>query len=501
MDLEFNSLHNQREAAENYVKSQKHLGWKLVNANYDDGGYSGGNINRPALKKLKEDIISGKIDIVIVYKIDRLSRSLQDFVNLSTFFNEHGVSFISVTQQIDTESSMGKLMLNILLSFAQFEREMTSDRIKDKIAAAKKKGLWTGGILPIGYSSKDKKLIKNKDAKIIQEIFEKIADGFSTQDLVLHLNKYNILTNKGVKFYNNRIYGILNNQIYLGKVSHQGKYYEGKHKGFISKELWDKAHNQIKSRPTDKRRVAKYPGLLKGLVFCRYCNCAMTPNYAKKKNNAVFRYYTCMSIIRYGSKSCHLKRVNSNELENIIEKEILKYLKNPEISINFLNKKKVEINKIEELWQKLPFDQKQIIAKEVIKNIFIDHFYFKLTFQDQTIFNYERIAKKIILSNDATVSKQKQLKLNQKIRALMQEAIRLNDYQEKGLSIKKIAILKKISKSQTARILSMNNLHPEIQEKILSPYFPYKLKVSDFHKGFPKSKNEQLKWFKNLLKS
>lgn len=169
--MEFNSIHNQREAAENYIKSQKHSGWQLVTTNYDDGGYSGGNLDRPALKQLKEDIALGKIDVVVVYKVDRLSRSLRDFVNLSTFFEKYSVSFVSIAQQIDTSNSMGKLTLNMLLSFAQFEREITSERLKDKIKAAKKKGMWTGGVPPIGYSCKNKKLVKNKDAKIIQNIF------------------------------------------------------------------------------------------------------------------------------------------------------------------------------------------------------------------------------------------------------------------------------------------------------------------------------------------
>jgi len=307
--LEFNSIQNQREAAENYIKSQKHLGWQLIPTNYDDGGYSGGNLDRPALKQLKEDIEFGKVDVVVVYKVDRLSRSLRDFVNLFTFFEKYQVSFISITQQIDTSSSMGKLTLNMLLSFAQFEREITSERLKDKIRAAKKKGMWTGGFIPMGYNSKDKKLIRNKDAKIIKEIFEKIASGLAIQEVFVYLNNNNIPTNTGDKFCKNKIYQILNNRIYIGEISHDGKSYQGKHKAIISKALWDAAHQQLKSKNSlaNSKRTAKYPALLKGVVFCKYCNCAMIPSHTKKKK-AIFRYYICMNIVRYGSNACHLKR-------------------------------------------------------------------------------------------------------------------------------------------------------------------------------------------------
>jgi site-specific DNA recombinase len=500
LDLEFNSIHNQREAAENYIRSQKHLGWQLVTTHYDDGGYSGGTIERPALKKLKEDIALGKIDIVVVYKVDRLSRSLRDFVNLSNFFEQYNVSFVSITQQIDTSNSMGKLTLNMLLSFAQFEREITSERLKDRIKAARKKGFWTGGNPPMGYSCKNKKLVRNKGAEIIQTIFKKVAEGMPVQELVSYLSVNNILTNTGARFIKNYIYRTLHNQLYIGKISHLEKIYNGKHKAIISKELWSQAHQKLKLQTISANKtISKYPALLKGLMFCKYCNCAMTPNYTKKKK-LVFRYYTCMNILRYGSKSCHLKRINAIEPEVIAEKEILKILSNPQIAVNFLSKEKVERNKIESIWKKLPIDQKQIITKEIVKNIVIDHFCLQITFNDQETKNFEREFTKIIRTDDETILKQQQENLNKVVRELMLKAINLKQKLDNGLSVRNIAALEGVSKSQIYRLIRMNYLIPEIQEKILSSTFPYKLKLQDFQEKFPIDQKQQLKWFCDLVK-
>jgi hypothetical protein len=438
--------------------------------------------------------------VVVVYKVDRLSRSLKDFVNLFTFFEKYQVSFISITQQIDTSSSMGKLTLNMLLSFAQFEREITSERLKDKIKAAKKKGMWTGGFIPMGYDSKDKRLIRNKDAKIIEEIFEKIASGLAIQEVVSYFNNDNILTNTGVKFCKNKIYQILNNRIYIGEILHEGKSYKGRHKSIIPKSLWEAAHQQLKSKKLiNSKRASKYPALLKGLVFCKYCNCAMTPNYTKKKK-AIFRYYLCMNIVRYGSNACHLKRINAIELEEIIEKEILRVLRDPRISVNFLNKEKVIGNRIEDLWQNLPADQKQIVAKDVVQDIIVDHFSFKIALHDQPTFYHQRIIKDVIYSDDKTALEIKQNAFNYKVKKLIKKALQLKKYQKKGLSISKIAAIEKKSKSHTARIVYMNHLFPEIRDRILSPDFAYKLKVKDFEWGFPKSKEAQLVWFNSLLR-
>ncbi len=501
--MEFNSIHNQREAAENYIKSQKHLGWQLIHTNYDDGGYSGGNLDRPALSQLKEDIALGKIDVVVVYKVDRLSRSLRDFVNLSTFFEKYSVSFVSITQQIDTSNSMGKLTLNMLLSFAQFEREITSERLKDKIKAAKKKGMWTGGFPPIGYSCKNKKLVRNKDAEIIQNIFRDFESGKLVREILDDLKKLSLQTKSKTAFTRNQIYRILSNPLYIGKITHLDKIYKGRHKAIISRQTWEGVQIKLKQQTSNpgKNKNSKYPALLKGLVFCKYCNCAMTPNHTKNKKK-IFRYYTCMNIIRYGSKACHLKRINAEELENLITPEIIKILSNPQIAINFLNTKKVDRNSIDLIWQKLSIPQKQIIATELINKIIIDHFEINFHSARELISNPEpktfiRYHSEIIRSDDESVEKLHQEKLNKPIREKMQKAIQLKE-KYKNLSLDNIAKLEKKSKNQIARIFRMNNLVQEIQEKILSPTFPHQLKLKDFEK-FPKEEAKQLEWFNDLV--
>jgi site-specific DNA recombinase len=359
----------------------------LVITNYNDSGYSGENLERPALQKLKEDIEFDKVDVVVVYKVDRLSRSLKDFVNLFTFFEKYQLSFTSITQKIDTSSSMGKLTLNMLLSFAQFEREITSERLKDKIKAAKKKGMWTGGFFPMGYSGKDKKLIRNKDAKIIEEIFEKIANGLTVQEVISYFSDNNILTNTKVKFCKKKIYQILNNRIYLGEISH-----EGKHESIISKSLWEVDHQQLKSRNSSSniKRTAKYPALLKGLVFCKYCSCAMTPHYTKKKK-VIFRYYICMNTVRYGSNACYLKRINAIELEDIIEKEILRTLRDPRISVNFLNKEKVgELRSYGKICHMI---RSKLSPKILFKKLSLTIFHLKLHFVINQLFTIKESLK------------------------------------------------------------------------------------------------------------
>jgi len=502
--LEFNSIHNQREAAENYIKSQKHLGWQLIPTNYNDGGYSGGNLERPALQKLKEDIAFGKIDVVVVYKVDRLSRSLRDFVNLFTFFEKYQVSFISITQQIDTSSSMGKLTLNMLLSFAQFKREITSERLKDKIRAAKKKGIWMGGVPPIGYSSKNKKLVRNKDAEIIQNIFADFSNGKKVQEILENLKQTPLQIKIKNAVTKNQIYRILNNPLYVGKITHLDKIYKAKHRAIISKELWEKVQTKLKAQITNSGngRNSKYPALLKGLVFCKYCNCAMTPNYTKKQSK-IFRYYICMNIIRYGSKACHLKRINAEELENFVEPEIIKILHNPKIAIHFLNTERVAKNNITSIWQKLPIEQKQVITKEIVSKVTIDHFEIYLHPERELIGDAEskifiRQHTNIIKNDDDSVVKLQKEKLNKPIKEMIKKAIGLKK-KYRNLSFNNIAKLENKSKSQIARVFKMNYLMPEIQNQILSLSFSHRLKIKDFE-IFPKDKNKQLEWFESLIK-
>ena len=250
LEMEFNSLEAQREACEAYVASQRAEGWLLVPDRYDDGGFSGGTLERPALKRLLADIEAGKVDVVVVYKIDRLSRSLMDFSRLVEVFDQHKVTFVSVTQSFNTTTSMGRLTLNVLLSFAQFEREVIGERIRDKFAASRKRGMWMGGWAPLGYEVKDRKLIVNEvDAKLVRSIFQRFLKVGSATTLARQLiaenvrNKYGKLIDKGM------LYKMLNNPVYVGVAVHKGVSYPGEHVGIIDRKIWDKVQGQVSGKP------------------------------------------------------------------------------------------------------------------------------------------------------------------------------------------------------------------------------------------------------------
>ncbi|MGD0280313.1 MAG: recombinase family protein [Smithella sp.] len=267
LDQDFNSLHAQREACEAYISSQKHEGWHVVRTHYDDGGFSGGNIERPALKHLLEDIDVGKVNAVIVYKVDRLTRSLTDFAKIIERFDNHNVSFVSVTQQFNTTSSMGRLTLNVLLSFAQFEREVTSERIRDKIAASKKKGMWMGGFIPLGYNLKDRKLLINTtEAKTVQYIYRRYLELGCVRLLKEDLDKNGIHSKVrgqkgGCSFSRGILYKILSNPIYIGQIRHKGTCHQGQHKAIIDQELWEKVQQHMASKSIEHKtyKMISYP--------------------------------------------------------------------------------------------------------------------------------------------------------------------------------------------------------------------------------------------------
>src|SRR5580704_17139745 len=261
---QFNSLHDQREAAEAYIKSQRHEGWRLLAEKYDDGGYSGGNLERPALKRLVADIRAGKVQTVVVYKVDRLTRSLSDFARLIELFEARDVTFVSVTQQFNTTTSMGRLMLNVLLSFAQFEREVTGERIREKIAAAKKKGMWMGVTPPICYELKDKKLLISKtQAQVVRHIFGRYAALKSVAKLGRELRAQGYRTNPftsfagqshgGKPFTRGHLYRILQNRVYLGDVTHKDAAHRGEHAAVVERKLWDRVQQVL---ATNRRAAA-----------------------------------------------------------------------------------------------------------------------------------------------------------------------------------------------------------------------------------------------------
>jgi DNA invertase Pin-like site-specific DNA recombinase len=302
LEQEFNSLHAQREACEAFVASQRHEGWHALSAHYDDGGYSGGTMNRPALQRLLTDIAADKIDVVMTYKIDRLTRSLFDFAAIVQAFDAKGVSFVSVTQQFNTTTSMGRLTLNVLLSFAQFEREVGAERVRDKIAASKAKGLWMGGVVPFGYAAVDRKLrIKAEEAKTVRLLFDLYLKLGSVRQLQEDCERRELRTKSritpdgrssgGKTFGRGHLYSLLSNPIYIGRIRHKGRSYEGEHEALIDAGTWDKVQAQLTMNAGRKRgRVSsKHSSLLAGLLFTAE-GVSFTPSHAANHGRR-YRYY------------------------------------------------------------------------------------------------------------------------------------------------------------------------------------------------------------------
>ena len=329
LELEFNSLDAQRDACEAYIKSQASQGWKALPQLYDDPAYSGGNLERPALKRLLREIELGRVDVVVVYKIDRLTRSLADFAKLVDAFDARSISFVAVTQQFNTTTSMGRLMLNVLLSFAQFERELASERVRDKIAASRRKGKWTGGTVPLGYDAKDKKLIINKtEAETVQTIFRRYLELKSFSKLVADLDRRGIVTkrrNTKVAKYNGGIpftYGplayFLKNRIYLGEMHHSGKWFKGGHEAIVDRAVFDRVQ-QLLSANTQGRKIKRSESgaLLAGKLYDDKGN-RMSPSFSSK-NGVRYRFYVSSALLRGRKEAAgSISRIAATEIERAV---------------------------------------------------------------------------------------------------------------------------------------------------------------------------------------
>lgn len=333
LELEFNSLDAQREACEAYVKSQASQGWKVLPQPYDDPAFSGGNLERPGLKLLLTDIEAGKVDVVVVYKIDRLTRSLADFAKLVDAFDAKSISFVAVTQQFNTTTSMGRLTLNVLLSFAQFERELSSERVRDKIAASRAKGKWTGGTIPFGYRTDNKKLVPNEaEAKTVRYIFGRYLELGSFEPLVLDLDAKNIRTRfkktKGKKsnIASRFTYGplayLLNNRIYVGEVPHKGKWHLGEHMPVVDTKIFDAVQARLSANAVIRRnRRSESGALLMGKLFDDQGN-RMSPSYSTKKG-ARYRFYISSALLRgRKAEAGSLSRISAIDLEGAVLKTI-----------------------------------------------------------------------------------------------------------------------------------------------------------------------------------
>ncbi|MCA3385469.1 MAG: recombinase family protein [Roseomonas sp.] len=335
LDMEFNSLDAQREACEAYIASQRSEGWAAIREPYDDGGVSGGTLERPALQRLLADVEAGLIDVIVVYKIDRLSRSLMDFARLVEIFDRNQVTFVSVTQSFNTTTSMGRLTLNILLSFAQFEREVIGERIRDKVAASRKRGMWMGGYVPLGYDVRDRKLIINEaEAATVRMIFKRFVAIGSATKLAKALVAESVRTKSGRPVDKGYIYRLLNSRVYLGEATHKDASYPGEHAPIIDRSLWDKVHSILQTSPRLRAANARVrtPALLKGLIFTE-TGCAMTPAFTKK-GTRLYRYYVSMDVIRNRAlgESPGPLRLPAPMVEDAVIGEIHRMIRAPEIT-------------------------------------------------------------------------------------------------------------------------------------------------------------------------
>lgn len=334
LDQSFNSIDAQKEAGHAFIKSQSHEGWIAVADDYDDGGFSGGNMDRPALKRLMTDIEAGKVDIVVVYKIDRLSRSLADFARMVDVFDRHRVSFSAVTQQINSATSMGRLMLNVLLSFAQFEREVTGERIRDKIAASKAKGIWMGGPVPLGYDVRDRLLVINDvEADLVRRIFDDFVTMRSATLMVKAYSGESLKTKGGKSFTKQTIYKMLHNRMYLGEIVHKGQCFPGQHQPIVTQKQWDAVHVLIASDSNERRRNTldrqQEPVLLRGLLFTPDGE-RLVPSYTVKKGKT-YRYYTSVKYRRFGAWASQHGPLPAKPIEDLVTQQIMDALSAPHV--------------------------------------------------------------------------------------------------------------------------------------------------------------------------
>src|ERR1700704_926338 len=331
LEQDFNSLDAQYDASQAYIRSQQHAGWTMVRAKYDDGGFSGGNTDRPALQRLLEDIRAGKIDIIVVYKVDRLTRSLADFAKLVEQFDRHGVSFVSVTQQFNTTTSMGRLTLNVLLSFAQFEREVTSERIRDKIAASKRKGLWVGGMAPLGYDTRDRKItVNDAEAERVRTIFRSYLDLGSLNLLMVDLRNRGIMTKVrtlktgqtvgGISFTRGPLAYLLRNRFYVGEVAFKGETLAGEQPAIVDQDLFDAVQAKLNEQINNHRvSRTKSEALLLGRIYDDRGH-KMTPSHVRKRSMK-YRYYISSALLQgQAEQAGSVSRIPADEIESLVVK-------------------------------------------------------------------------------------------------------------------------------------------------------------------------------------
>ncbi|MBP7056340.1 MAG: recombinase family protein [Candidatus Omnitrophica bacterium] len=486
LEQEFTSLDNQRESAESYINSQKSEGWIALPDRYADGGFTGANTDRPALQKLIADIKEHKIDCVVVYKVDRLSRSLLDFSQLLEFFDQNKVAFVSVTQHFNTNTSMGRLTLNILLSFAQFEREIISERTRDKIGAAKRKGKWVGGCVPLGYNlnkETHKLLINPDEAKIVKEIFDlylkersllgtaKILNGTGYRTKIRKLAEGK--QRGGVKFSSTSLEKTLKNVYYLGKIRYQGALYQGEHERIISDEIFQKVQDTLSSNVFGSRThhpIGRKTGLLTQILRCRACNSSMY--VAHSVRNGKFRYchYICLNASKRGYHECPTKLVNAN----LIEQKIMNYLRrltdDPRIR--------------QEKWETRALDDKRAILMEIVKEITYHggEGQLEITLKDSPKIYKFKVTKDELKYNNRVLPKDRLIKEEPQLRQNLLLAYQIQGIinRRKAKNLKQVSKWLNISPQRINQIMNLLFLSPHIQEEMILKNKPELFQIPEY---------------------
>ncbi len=469
LEQKFNSLDAQRVVCEKYIKSRE--GWVALAKKYDDGGFSGSNLNRPAIKELFEDVKVGEVDCVVVYTLDRLSRETKDCIEVTSFCRRHRISFVAVTQIFDNNTPMGKFVQTVLSGAAQLEREMIVERVKNKIATSKEQGLWMGGNPPLGYDVKEKELIINeKEAKIIKHIFERYMELKSMAELARELNREGYRTKaKSDIFKKATVRRIITNPIYMGKIRHYEKQYKGKHEAIIEEEKWQKAQELISNQP---HRKAKYEeALLKGIIKCKSCDVNMTLTYSKKENKR-YRYYVCNNHLR--GKNC--ESVNRTIVAGEIEKEVMK--------------------RAECLYgdgENLSFREQKEAMKKLIKGVMVKEDGIEVCSESEEKFipMKKKGNKCIVIEPEGKTNN-----------ALLKAVVRAHSWKRqleegKYRSVKELSKKINVGTRRIQQILRLNYLAPKIKEDIVNGRQPRGLKLVDL-KEIPMLWSEQREKFYGL---
>ena len=349
LEQEYNTLDAQWDACESYIQSQKSRGWITIPTHYDDGGFTGANTDRPAFNRLMSDVKAGLVDTVIVYKVDRLSRSLADFANMMEIFDKQKVAFVSVTQYFDTSSSIGRMTLNILITFAQFEREMISERIRDKIYRSRVKGKYMGGQPVLGYDVIDKKLIINDHEKFqVRKIFDVYLNNRSTREIVDLINGWGWTTKRwqtkrghmagGKPFAPQIIYTILKNPIYIGKIRHNNNVYEGEHEAIVDPDIFASVQGLLKKNSNNLTNTNRkqFSSILNGILICSHCGSKMMKTYTSRPNN-IYSYYICLKVVKYGRRACANPSVPSTKVDEFVINHIKSLSRDPKLIAAFLD--------------------------------------------------------------------------------------------------------------------------------------------------------------------